>query len=226
MRVYFYASTKKRKGLMWLSLASLLISLYSNGMSCRRTWHRLTSATYCPRRSRWFYLSPAIFLSSLQRWRRLAHAFCSKALLSPCLHCHSFLLWVWLILLFQKNEETRRAYSFFTLPLTPSCLRVSYRYICFDLYLIQWTRASCPGERNHLIHLWINTGWYMHSHLAIGPSARILRHLDNSATVEFCCRIFRQYWKTYIFLRRPPLMHLQILGTSILGRGAWGFRSP
>jgi hypothetical protein len=79
MRVYFYASTKKKKGLMWLSLASLLISLYSNGMSYGRTWHRLTSATYCPRRSRWFYLSPAVFLSSRRRRRRPAHAFCSKA---------------------------------------------------------------------------------------------------------------------------------------------------
>jgi hypothetical protein len=29
MRVYFYAKYEKKKGLMWLSLASLLISLYS-----------------------------------------------------------------------------------------------------------------------------------------------------------------------------------------------------
>ena len=114
----FLCKVRKKEGsyVAFFSFSSNLSLL--NGMSYGRTWHRLTSATYCPRRSRWFYLSPAIFLSSRRRRRRPAHAFCLKALLSSCLHCHSFLLWVWLTLFQEKNEETRRVYYFllFLLP--------------------------------------------------------------------------------------------------------------
>lgn len=122
--VFISTQVRKKEGsyVAFFSFSSNISLL--NGMSYGRTWHRLMSTTYCPRRSRWGYLSPAISLSSRRRRRHPDHVFCLKALFSSCLHCHSFCFGSG-VLCFSRRRMRKRGVSiiiFFTLPLTPSCL--------------------------------------------------------------------------------------------------------
>lgn len=100
MRVYFYASTKEGSYVAFFDFSSNISLLKWHERE--RTWHRLTSTTYCPRRSRWFYFS-AIFFLSRRRQRRPVHAF-ARQLLYILLALPLVLLWVWLTLIFQEKN--------------------------------------------------------------------------------------------------------------------------
>lgn len=187
MRLYFYASTKKKKGLMWLSLASLLISLYS--MAWATEGHDIGSRRpHIVPGVRVGFISLLPYSSHLGgdegvrpmhfAWKLFSHLACIA--IRFCFRSG---------LRFSRRRMRKRGVSIIFYSSSYPVLLGGIIPIHLLWYVLDTMNPCQFPWRTNPFNPLINRGLIYVPPFGYCPPAQMLRHLGNSATIKIFCRI-------------------------------------